>query len=86
MNDPVDCPPFFACERADSVWEIGTSQKGRAVLDNLHTADPLLKLAIGVWWSEHEAIAVANRLTEELFGREITHSEATAHGGEYDVG
>ena len=84
MNEPVDCPPFFACARFDVGWEICTSQKGRAKLENLHTADPLRKLAIGVWFSEHEAIAVANRLTEALFGREVTHSEA--HGGEYDVG
>ena len=84
MNEPVDCPPFFACERHDFGWEIGTSQKGRARLDNLHPEDPLRKLANGVWWSDAEAYAVAARLNEALFGKAITHSEA--HGGEYDVG
>ena len=82
MKELVDCPPFFACERHDVGWEIGTSQKGRARLNNLLDYDPLVELSKGVWWSEHEAIAVANRLTEALFGQEVTET----HGGEYDVG
>ena len=66
---------FRPVERLDEGYDLATSQEARKRLNNLHPSDPLLELAAGSWYSEHEAIAVAVRLTEALFGRETTHTE-----------
>ena len=60
--------PFRPVERLDVGWELATSQEARKRLNNLAAHDPLLELARGSWYSEAEALAVAERLTEALFG------------------
>ena len=75
-------PPIVVRERDDVGFELFLGDEARRRITGADAK--FQKLARDVWWSEHEAIAVANRLTEELFGRFETHSET--HGGEYDVG
>ena len=59
---------FRPVERLDAGWELATSQEARKRLNNLLDYDPLLELARGSWYSEAEALAVAERLNEALFG------------------
>ena len=59
---------FRPVERLDVGWELATSQEARKRLNNLLDYDPLLELANGSWYSEAEALAVAERLNEALFG------------------
>ena len=59
---------FRPVERLDEGYDLATSQEARKRLNNLHPSDPLLELARGSWYSEAEALAVAEQLNEALFG------------------